>query len=164
MGCSKNTVKQALRSDGAPWYERAPRGSMVDEVEPRIRELLRAWPTMPATVIAERIGWQHSIRILRDRVSDLRPAYLPRDPASRTTYLPGELAQCDFWFPEVNLPVGFGQTRSPMQLPVLVMASGYSRPACDPCDLTNASLETQLQWARNPSTWKAVARTAGAWQ
>ena len=127
MGCSKNTVKQALRSDGVPRYERAPRGSMVDEVEPRIRELLRAWPTMPATVVAERIGWQHSIRILRDRVSDLRPAYLPPDPASRTTYQPGELAQCDFWFPEVNLPVGFGQVRLPVQLPVLVMASGYSR-------------------------------------
>ena len=122
MGCSKNTVKQALRSDGAPRYERAPRGSVVDEVEPRIRELLQAWPTMPATVVAERLGWQHSIRILRDRVSDLRPAYLPPDPASRTTYQPGELAQCDFWFPAVNMPVGFGQTRSPMQLPVLVMA------------------------------------------
>jgi hypothetical protein len=26
-------------------------------VEPRIRELLAAWPTMPATVIAERVGW-----------------------------------------------------------------------------------------------------------
>jgi hypothetical protein len=87
---------------------------MVDEVEPRIRELLRAWPTMPATVVAERIGWGHSIRILRDRVSDLRPAYLPPDPASRTTYLPGELAQCDFWFPEVSMPVGFGQRRSPV--------------------------------------------------
>lgn len=125
LGCSKNTVKAALRSDGPPRYERTRRGSLVDEVEPRIRELLR--PTMPATVVAERIGWEHSIRILRDRVSDLRPAYLPPDPASRTTYQPGELAQCDFWFPEVNVPVGFGQVRSPVQLPVLVMASGYSR-------------------------------------
>ena len=35
----------------------APAGSIVDAVEPRIRELLRAFPTMPATVIAERIGW-----------------------------------------------------------------------------------------------------------
>jgi transposase len=127
MRCSKNTVKQALRSDCAPRYVRRSRGSVVDEVEPRIRELLRAWPTMPATVIAERIGWEHSIRVLRDRVSDLRPAYLPPDPASRTTYQPGELAQCDFWFPEASLPVGFGQTRSPTQLPVLVMVSGYSR-------------------------------------
>lgn len=127
MGCSKNTVKAALRSEGPPKYERVARGSLVDEVEPRIRELLQAWPTMPATVVAERIGWEHSIRILRDRVSDLRPAYLPPDPASRTTYQPGELAQCDFWFPEVRVPVGFGQTRTPRQLPVLVMVSGYSR-------------------------------------
>ena len=56
MGVSKNTVKAALRSDGPPKYERPERGSVVDDVEPRIRELLQAVPTMPATVIAERIG------------------------------------------------------------------------------------------------------------
>jgi hypothetical protein len=28
---------------------------------------------MPATVVAERIGWQRSIRVLRDRVAELRP-------------------------------------------------------------------------------------------
>src|SRR5690606_9914719 len=69
----------------------------------------------------------YSIRILRDRVTELRPAYLPPDPASRTAYQAGELAQCDFWFPEIELPVGFGQFRTPKQLPVLVMVSGYSR-------------------------------------
>jgi hypothetical protein len=37
--------------------ERAPAASVVDDVEPRIRELLAAYPRMPATVIAERIGW-----------------------------------------------------------------------------------------------------------
>ncbi len=127
MGCSKNTVRQAVRSDGPAKYDRPARGSLVDEVEPRIRELLQAWPTMPATVVAERIGWQHSIRSLRDRVSDLRPVYLPPDPASRTAYSPGEIGQCDFWFPEVQIPVGFGQIRKPAQLPVLVMVLGYSR-------------------------------------
>ena len=40
MWCSKTTVKAALRSDGPPRYARLPRGSVVDEVEPRIRELL----------------------------------------------------------------------------------------------------------------------------
>jgi len=39
---------------------------------------------MPATVIAERIGWERSLRVLRDRGAELRQAYLPRDPASRT--------------------------------------------------------------------------------
>jgi transposase len=127
MGCSKNTVKAAIRAAGPPVYSRPASGSLVDEVDPRIRELLQATPTMPATVIAERIGWEHSIRILRTRVSELRPVYLPPDPASRTTYEPGEVAQCDFWFPDIELPVGFGQTRTARQLPVLTMVSGYSR-------------------------------------
>ena len=39
----------------------------------------------------------------------------------------GEIAQCDFWFPPVELPVGFGQVRRPAQLPVLTMVTGYSR-------------------------------------
>jgi transposase len=127
MGVSRNTVKAALRSEGPPRYGRPLRGSLVDEVEPRIRELLQAVPTMPATVIAERIGWQHSIRILRDRVAELRPVYLPPDPASRTTYEAGDVAQCDLWFPPVELPVGFGQTRAATELPVLTMVTGYSR-------------------------------------
>jgi transposase len=127
MGISKNTVKAALASDGPPRYERPPAGSIVDPFEPAIRELLRAYPTMPATVIAERIGWTRGITVLKDRVALLRPAYLPVDPASRTSYAPGELAQCDLWFPNIELPVGSGQRRTAKQLPVLTMVSGYSR-------------------------------------
>jgi transposase len=127
MGCSKNTVKSALASDEPPQYRRAPRGSVVDAVEPRVRELLASWPDMPATVIAERIGWTRSVRVLRDRVAELRPVYRPPDPASRTTYEAGEVGQCDFWFPDITLPVGFGQTRTATRLPVLVMVCGYSR-------------------------------------
>jgi transposase len=127
MGCSKNTVKRALAADGPPRYERPARGSIVDAVEPRIRELLAAWPTMPATVIAERIGWQHSLTVLKDRVRELRPAYLPPDPASRTAYQAGEVAQCDLWFPAITLPVELGQTRTATRLPVLVMVTGYAR-------------------------------------
>jgi len=127
LGISKNTVKAALASDGPPRYQRARKGSIVDAVEPRIRELLQAYPTMPATVIAERIGWTRSVRVLRDRVAELRPVYLPPDPASRTSYVAGEIAQCDLWFPPIQLPVGFGQVRKPTQLPVLTMVLGYSR-------------------------------------
>jgi transposase len=129
MRVSRNTVRAALRSDGPPKYERPPAPSVVDEVEPRIRELLQAWPTMPATVIAERIGWTRSIRVLSERVAELRPAFLPPDPVGRTHYLPGEIAQCDFWFPPIQLPVGFGQQRTPTLLPVLTMVTGYSRTA-----------------------------------
>ena len=37
---------------------------------------------MPATVIAERVGWTRSMRVLSARVAELRPVYLPPDPAS----------------------------------------------------------------------------------
>jgi len=127
MGISRNTVRAALAADGPPTYERRPAVSIVDEVEPRVRELLAAWPTMPATVIAERIGWTRGITVLKERVAELRPVYLPPDPASRTSYLAGEVAQCDFWFPAIEVPVGFGQTRTAKQLPVLTMVTGYSR-------------------------------------
>jgi len=61
LGISKNTVKAALASDAPPKYQRAQRGSIVNEVEPRIRELLRAYPRMPAT------GWcSSSLRLPRD--------------------------------------------------------------------------------------------------
>jgi len=127
LGVSRNTVRNALRADGPPKYERRPAGSIVDVVEPQIRELLQAYPRMAATVIAERIGWEHSIRVLSGRVAELRPLYLPPDPAGRTMYLPGELAQHDFWFPPIELPVGFGQFRTAKELPVLTMITGYAR-------------------------------------
>jgi transposase len=127
LGISRNTVRVALASDAPPKYERASKGLIVDEVEPRIRELLAVYPTMPATVIAERIGWIRSIRVLSARVAELRPVYLPPDPASRTAYVAGEIAQCDLWFPPIELPVGFGQLRKLTQLPVLTMVLGYSR-------------------------------------
>src|SRR3712207_3962824 len=127
MGCSRNTVRSALAADGPPRYVRRFAGSVVDAVEPRIREPLAAYPTMPATVIAERIGWTRGLTVLKDRVRELRPVYLPPDPASRTQYGAGEIGQHDLWFPPIELPVGHGQTRTPTQLPVLTMVTGYAR-------------------------------------
>ncbi len=127
LGVARNTVRSALAADGPPKYERQAKASLADAFESRIRELLQAFPSMPATVIAERIGWPYSVRTLSGKVAQWRPAYLPPDPASRTSYDAGELAQCDFWFPDIELPVGFGQSRTAKRLPVLTMASGYSR-------------------------------------
>ena len=127
LGVSRNTVRAAIASDGPPRYERKPAGSAVDAFEDAIREQLAAVPTMPATVIAERVGWTRGITVFKERVAELRPSYLPPDPASRTTYVAGEIAQYDLWFPPIELPVGFGQTRTPVQLPVVTMVTGYSR-------------------------------------
>jgi hypothetical protein len=69
----------------------------------------------------------------------------PVDPASRTAYRPGERAQCDLWFPPVQIPLGFGQVGSP---PVLVMASGYSRwLAAKTIPTRNAADLVLGQWA-----------------
>src|SRR5262252_1466943 len=124
LGVGRNTVRRALASAGPPKYERSARPSIVDSVEPQIRALLSDCPSMPATVIAERLGWTRSLTVLKTRVRLLRPLYAPPDPAQRTDYLPGELAQCDLWFPPIDVPLGFGHVGRP---PVLVMVAGYSR-------------------------------------
>ena len=158
LGVSRNTVRTALRSDQPPRYERTSRGSAVDEVEPRIRELLQAFPTMPATVIADRIGWARSMTVLKKRVAELRPVYLPPDPASRTAYVAGEIAQFDLWFPPISLPVGFGQTRSPAQLPVLTMVCGYSRWAAAVLIPSRAAEDLLAGWWQLIATLGAVPR------
>jgi Helix-turn-helix domain of resolvase len=84
-GVSRNAVRRALAADGPPKYERPAKGSVVDAVEPRVRELLTVWPTVPATVIAERIGWEHSLTVLKVRVRQLRPLFVPPDRASRVS-------------------------------------------------------------------------------
>jgi transposase len=124
FGLSRNTVRSAVRAVEPPRRERGPRGSSVDAFEPQIRSLLAQWPSMPVPVIAERIGWTRSLTVLKDRVRQLRPLFVPPDPADRIEYAPGEVAQCDLWFPEPEIPVGAGQRRV---LPVLAMTCGHSR-------------------------------------
>jgi len=124
LGLARNTVREALASEVPPKYERAPAGSKVDAFEPRIRSLLTEFPDMPATVIAERIGWEHSASVLRARIAQLRPLFRPADPADRTTYEPGQIVQCDLWFPGKVVPVG-EQARL-IDPPVLTMVAAFS--------------------------------------
>jgi len=124
LGIARNTVRSALASKEPPNYQRAKRGSVADAFEPEIRKLLREYPRMPATVIAERIGWKNSISTLKNRLKEIRPEYTSVDPVDRLVHEPGQAAQMDLWFPEPRIPVGFGQS---MMLPVLVMTLSYSR-------------------------------------
>jgi transposase len=71
-GRARNTVRDALRSEGPPSYARPERPWAIDEFDDDIRRLLQAEPSMAATVIAERIGWERSLTVLRDRVAALR--------------------------------------------------------------------------------------------
>lgn len=73
LGIARNTVRAALASDTPPKYQRAGKQSLVDAAEPEVRKLLMIDAKMPATVIAQRIGWQHSLTILKDRIRQIRP-------------------------------------------------------------------------------------------
>jgi transposase len=124
LGIARDTVAAALANDGPPKYQREPVVSAISAVEPRIRALLSGYRQMPATVIAERVGWTGSISWLRERVRAIRPEYLPADPVDRLQHPPGRAMQCDLWFPAIKIPVGFGQEA---MLPVLVMVAAFSR-------------------------------------
>lgn len=124
LDISRNTVKAALARNEPPSYRRERRASAVDDYECCICALLKDCPTMPATVIAERIGWRRGMTILKQRIAQLRPLYLEPDPFQRTIYRPGELAQWDLWFPAADVPVGYGHHA---RLPVIVGVAGYSR-------------------------------------
>ena len=159
LGIARNTVKAALASEGPPQYRRAAAGSVADAFEPRVRELLAAYPGMPATVIAERIGWPHSIRTLSGRVAELRPVDLPPDPASRTRYAAGRS-------PGVRLLVFLtsaarprsGQVRTAKLLPVLTMVTGYARWASAVLIPTRRAEDLYAGWWQLISALGAVPR------
>lgn len=124
LGIGRSTVSRALASDGPPKYERQEVPTAFDVVEARVRAILEEHPGMPATVIAERIGWAGSITWFRENVAELRPLYRRPDPADRLTWEAGDAAQCDLWFPPRKIPLENG---SSALLPVLVMALAHSR-------------------------------------
>jgi transposase len=124
LGISRNTVAKAVASAGPPEYSRSPVMTSFGPFEVQVRQLLTATPSMPATVLAERVGWTGSATWFRQNVAAIRPDYAPTDPADRIVYFPGGQVQCDLWFPEPKIPVGDG---SVVMLPVLVMVACFSK-------------------------------------
>ena len=49
MGISRNTVRAAIASDQPPKYERPRKGSIVDAVEPQVREFFHWLESLPNT-------------------------------------------------------------------------------------------------------------------
>ena len=116
LGMSRNTVDRLLALTGPPHYERRPMGSLLDPFKPDIAELLEDDPEAPATVVLERIqarGYQGRITILKDYLKEERPHYLARRTFQRTSYLPGELGQFDWWDLPIAIPVGKNRFRRP---------------------------------------------------
>jgi transposase len=124
LGISRNTVARAVTSSEAPKYERMLVATSFTPFEPRVRALLVEFPDMPATVLAERVGWTGSSSWFRENVARLRPELRCPDPADRLVWAPGDAAQCDLWFPPQRIPLEDGTTAL---LPVLVIVAAYSR-------------------------------------
>ncbi|BBY67741.1 IS21 family transposase [Mycolicibacterium helvum] len=125
LSLSRNTVAKAISTEAPPRYERAPsRMSAWAQIEMAVRVLLGQYPTMPATVLAERVGWTGGHSWFAENVARIRPEYAPADPCDRLVHLPGEQVQCDLWFPGALVPDHAGVLRS---FPVLVMVAAYSR-------------------------------------
>ena len=123
LGVARKTVAKALASDGPPVYTpRPPVESAWARVEPAVQALLVEFPDMPATVLAQRVGWDGSITWFRQNVAEARRRVRRVDPADRLVHLPGEQVQCDLWFPAVSVGV---EPRG--RVPVLVMVTAHSR-------------------------------------
>ena len=78
-------------------------------IESRIGDLLAAWPLMPTTLIGEAVEWDQSPHALLEKVTGCAffTTGLP-DALRRSRTKPGAVAQCGFWFPPIELPVGWG--------------------------------------------------------
>ena len=124
LGIGRATVDRAVASDRPPKYERPPVVTSFTPFEARVRALLAEHPEMPASVIAERVGWGGSERWFRQNVAGLRPDYRRIDPCDRIVWSPGDAAQCDLWFPPRKIPLEDGTARL---LPTLVMTCAHSR-------------------------------------
>ena len=124
LGISRTTVVKAVSSGAPPRCERRATESSFGAFEARVRALLVDEPELPATVLAERVGWDGSITWFRENVKRLRPGHRRIDPADRLVWEPGDAAQCDLWFPPRKIPLEDGTSRL---LPVLVIAAAFSR-------------------------------------
>ena len=137
LGTSRTTVIRLLALGGPPRYARPKAGSQLDPFRDEIAALLAADPTVAATVIRERLrraGYAGGITILKEHLAAVRPEFLAARAFQRTSYLPGEIVQLDWWHTGVQIPVGKGQTRGAYglvaSLPPLGCPSGgvHARP------------------------------------
>lgn len=73
LGASRNAVRRALAPGARDRYYRQ---SVLDDVEPAVRDLLVDYPHMTVADIAVVIDWRRSRRLLSNLVARLRPQYI----------------------------------------------------------------------------------------
>ena len=126
-GMSRTTVIWLLGLREPPNYSRPARGSLVDPFADEIAKLLDTEADAPATVILERLrrsGYAGGISILKEHLARVRPAFLAARAFQRTSYLPGEIGQLDWWHTGVMVPVGEGVEREAFGLVLTLPHSG----------------------------------------
>lgn len=126
LGMSRNTVSRLLLLAEAPRYEREPSGSMLDPFKDEIAAMLDEDPKAPATVILQhlrRSGYAGGITILKEHLGKVRPPFRAARDFQRTSYLPGEISQLDWWHTGRQIPVGKGATREAFGLVATLPAS-----------------------------------------
>jgi len=126
-GLSRNTVRAALRGDGAPRYQRSPGVSKLEPFKEEISRLLKDDPGLSGVRVREKLellGFAGGKTIVDDYLRDVRPLFLAPRTFQRTIYRPGEICQFDLWKPSREIPVGHGQTRAGY---VVIAAAAFSR-------------------------------------
>lgn len=124
---SRTTVIRLLALTAPPRYVRERHGSQLEPFADEIAAMLSADPTAAATVICERLrrsGYRGGLTILRQHVGRLRPALLAARAFQRTSYLPGEIVQVDWWHTGIAIPVGKGHARQAFGLVATLPHSG----------------------------------------
>jgi len=114
LGMSRTTVYRLLALPEPPAYEREKPGSLLDPHREAILAMLEDDATVRATVIREHLqaqGYAGGITILKDYLLGVRPQFLAAQAYQRTSYLPGEIGQVDWWHLPREVPVGHEVTR-----------------------------------------------------
>jgi transposase len=114
LGMSHTTVHRLLGLQEPPRYERRRTSSLVDPFASEIAAMLDTDPKVPATVVLQHLrrdGYAGGITILKEHLAKVRPQFLAARTFQRTSYLPGEISQIDWWHTGAQVPVGKGATR-----------------------------------------------------
>ena len=171
MGCLEEHGAGGAGRDGPPRYERAPAGSIVDEVEPRIRELLQAYPDDAGH------GDRRADRLDRGR-SGARGAgarscgrcICRRTRRRGRPMWPGRSPSATCGSRRSSCRSGSARPAPPTQLPVLTMVSGYSRwlsARADPDPdgggpVRRLVAAASRRWGRCRGCWSGTARARSA--
>ena len=98
LGINRRTVRRMVEAAGPPSYSRAPAGSMLDPLEPVLRQLIGDWQDIKAPRVTEVLrddyGYTGSVDLVRKRLAQLRPR--AERAAQRTGYRPGQVLQVDW--------------------------------------------------------------------